>query len=71
MLAPGATPPALVNKLHGIFSRIAKAPEVAGPLETAGNVMVGGTPEQFREVIVTEVARWRKVVQDNAIQLTE
>ncbi len=71
VLAPAATPATIQAKLNGIFSRIAKAPEVAGPLETAGNVMVGSSAAHFREVIAAEVPRWRKVVAENGIELVE
>jgi len=38
-------------------------------LEEQGAVPVGSTPAQFRQVITTEVTRWRKVVQDNNLKV--
>lgn len=69
--APGATPAATVTKLSEGFARVAKAPDVAGPSEAEGHVMVGSTAAQFRQLIVTETDRWRKVVQDAGIRLEE
>ena len=69
--APGATPTAIVNKLGDGFARVTKAPEVAGPLEAEGSVMVGSTPAQFRQIIIEETVRWRKLVQENDIKLDE
>ena len=71
LAAPGATPSAIVNKLSEAMARVVKMPDVAGPLEAEGIVMVGSTPAQLKQVMVTEVERWRKVVQDNRISLDE
>ena len=48
-------------------AKAAKAPDVAAALEPDGWVMVGSTPAQFRQLIVTETERWKKVVEDNGI----
>ncbi len=69
--APSGTPAAIVNKLSETFARVAKSPDVAGQLEGDGSVMIGSTPEQFRQVIVNEVAAWRKVVKETGIKLEE
>lgn len=69
--APGATPAAIVNKLSEGFARVVKMPDVAGPMEEQAVVMVGSTPAQFREVMVSEIERWKKVVRDNNITAEE
>ena len=69
--APGGTPLAIVNKLSENFAKTARAPEVAGVLEPEGWVMVGSTPVQFRQMIVTETERWKKLVQDNGITVAD
>ncbi len=69
--APVATPVAIVNKLSENFARVAKAPEVVGPLEADGAIMIGSSPEQFRQLIVREVAAWKKVVKDTGIKLED
>ena len=68
-VAPAATPPAIINKLSEAFARAAKEPDVASALEAEGSVMVGSTPQQFRQFLVTETNRNRKLVQDNGIKL--
>ena len=70
-LAPGATPAAIVNKLSEGFARGAKAPDLVSTLEADGNIPVGNTPAQFRQVIQAESARWRKLVQDVGIKLEQ
>lgn len=68
ILAPGATPAGIVGKLSENFAKTARSPEVTGALEPDGWVLVGSTPAQFRQLIVTETERWRKLVADHGIQ---
>ena len=69
--APGATPAAVVNRLSEAFIRMVKSPEITARLEGDGNVVVGSTPAQFRQMLQTEMATWRKVVSENGIKLEE
>lgn len=69
--ATGGTPTAIVNKLSEAFAKVAKSPDVAGPLEAQGGKMIGSTPAQLSRLIVTEVERWQKVVQENSIKLEQ
>ena len=68
-LAPARTPAAIVNKLSAEFAKASKAPDVIQKLESQGAVPVGSTAEQFMQTIVTEVTRWRKVVQENNLKI--
>ncbi len=70
-LAPSATPPAIVNKLSEAFAQVVKTPEIARVLEGQSATPVGSTPAQFKQLISTEVARWKKVVDDSGITLAE
>lgn len=67
--APGATPPAIVNKLSAELAKAAKAHDVVSRLSPDGGEGVGSTPEQLRQFVVTDIARWRKVVKDAGIKL--
>jgi tripartite-type tricarboxylate transporter receptor subunit TctC len=69
--APGTTPAAVVNRLSEAFIRMVKSPEITARLESDGNVVVGSTPAQFRQMLQTEMATWRKVVSENGIKLEE
>lgn len=71
ILAPQATPAAIIDKLSDGFSKVVKTPEISAELERQGAIPVGSTPAQFRQLIVTEVARWQKVVDDSGIRLAE
>ncbi len=66
--APAGTPTAIINRLADGFSRVAKSPDVAAIFEAEGGAPVGSTPAQFRQLIITETERWKKVVQENGIK---
>ena len=68
-LAPAATPAAIITKLSAELAKAGKSAEVIQRLTPDGAEPVGSTPEQFRQFIATDVARWRKVVQDAGIKL--
>lgn len=70
-VVPAGTPPAIVNKLSENFALTARTPEIVKALEADGSFMVGNTPAQFRELILAETERWRKVVKDADIKLEE
>ena len=69
--APAATPAPVAAKLSDAFIRMVKTPEITARLESDGNVVVGSTPAQFRQMLQTEMATWRKVVSENGIRLEE
>ena len=66
--APGATPQAIVNRLNQGFIKVARLPEVSAALEASGNVAVGSTPAEFRQLLVIETDRWKKVAQEVGIK---
>ena len=70
-VAPARTPEAIVNRLSAEFAKVAKAPEIIQKMEADGAEMVGSTPEQFRQSLVADAARWRRIVQENGIKMEE
>ena len=68
---PAGMPAAVINRLSLELPRAARAPEILQKLASDGTLMVGSTPEQFRQHIATEAARWRKVAQDTGIKLVQ
>ncbi len=71
IVAPAATPATVVNKLHRELVRVAKAPDIVMKIEADGGQTVANTPDQFRKIIVSEIARYRKLAQDHGIKLEE
>ncbi|NVO17192.1 MAG: tripartite tricarboxylate transporter substrate binding protein [Rhodoplanes sp.] len=62
MVAPAATPPAVIAKLHKAAVDAMKSPDVKDKLAAQGAILVGDTPEEFAAYIRSEIDKWRKVV---------
>ena len=65
-----ATPRPIVNKLAGELLKVSRLPDVAQRFANDGILMIGNTPEQFRQYVITESARWSKLVKDTGIKLS-
>jgi len=63
VLAPAATPPAIIEKLNAAMVRILHMPEMHEHLAVDGSEPVGSTPAQFGAHIRSEIAKWRRVIQ--------
>ena len=67
--APAGTAQPIVDKLNAELAKAAKAPDVISRLAPDGAQPIGSTPEVLRQFIVSDIARWRKVVKDAGIKL--
>ena len=67
-LAPPRTPEAIVNRLSAEFAKVARTPEIIKRMDSEGAEMVGSTPEQLRQVMIADTARWRRVVEKYGIK---
>jgi len=70
-LAAGGTPAPIIGRLNNAFARTVKSPEIVAQLEKQGSVAVGSSPEQFRQIIASELVRWNKVVIDANLKLEQ
>ena len=68
LIAPARTPVTIINQLHALFLGAIRNPDIAKKLESEGNIMVGSTPDYFRQRIATETDRWRKVIVSAGIK---
>lgn len=68
MLAPAKTPKALLTKLSGEIARIVELPEVKERLHALGADPAPTTPDQFDAYVRTEVAKFKRIVQDAGIK---
>ncbi len=71
ILAPAGTPAPIISRLSGELAKIARTTDVIKRGEADGTVMVGSSPQAFRELLAAEIARWKTVVKDSAIVLEE
>lgn len=69
LIAPAATPRAIVNRIQADAAKVLNAPEVKARLEGMGMEIVGSTPAQFDAFVKREIAKWAKVVRDNNIKV--
>jgi len=68
ILAPAGTPKPVVAKLNGAINAALKQDDVRGKLSGAGIEIQGGTPEQFADVIKSEIEKWGRIVKQAGIQ---
>jgi len=71
VLAPAATPPAVVEKLSGEIARILRLPEVAAQIRASGAEPVGNTPSEYAAYVKSEIAKWAKVVREAGIEVLD
>jgi len=70
VLAPGKTPPAVVNAMNAAITKALKTPAVADKLKAQGIEIVAGNPEALRDFIGKQIAVWGKFVIENNIKET-
>ncbi|HKU09553.1 MAG TPA: tripartite tricarboxylate transporter substrate binding protein [Bradyrhizobium sp.] len=71
MVAPAATPPAIIAALNKITTTALADPAVKEKLAEQGLTTVGNSPEQFRDYIAAETAKWAKVIKDAGVQTSK
>ena len=62
VMAPAGTPAAIVTRLHGELMAALRTPELRDKLVAQGLEPASYTPEEFSALIVSELAKWAKVV---------
>jgi len=62
---PKGASPAIVKRLHAVFTQALKVPEVRERLIKQGFDIVGSTPEEFDAYLRVELQRWSKVVKES------
>ncbi len=69
LVAPAATPPAVVSKLNAAAARVIATPEVRRALELQQAIPVANSPAQFRADIERELARMKRAVEAAKIRV--
>ena len=67
MVAPAATPRALIAAFNNQIVTILKTPDVRDRVLVAGFEVIASSPEEFSAFIKAEVLKWAKVVKDAGI----
>jgi tripartite-type tricarboxylate transporter receptor subunit TctC len=68
-VAPAGTPREIIGKLNAAFAAAMQDPEVKQRLKDAEVEPLTGTPEQFRQHMAAETARWARVIRTGNITL--
>jgi tripartite-type tricarboxylate transporter receptor subunit TctC len=68
VLLPAKAAPALVARLHKEVLAVVKSQDFSEKAQGQGFDVIGSTPEQFRAHIVSEVAKWKRLVAEVGIK---
>ena len=69
VLAPAATPPAVVGKLNGEILRALRAADVVDAMSRQGADPLGSTPAEFEHYLKAEIAKWKKLISVSGAQV--
>ena len=67
--SPKGLPAEVVTRVNTAANQVLKDPEVIDKLTRLGIEPVGGTPAQFTAMLGTELAKWKKIIQERKITL--
>jgi tripartite-type tricarboxylate transporter receptor subunit TctC len=68
IVAPAKTPPEVIAVLNKAVVDAVKDPQVAEKLASQGAILVGDSPEHFRDYIAAETIRWAKVIKEAGVE---
>ena len=68
VLAPAATPPAVVERLNASIAKALAAPDTSSRLGALGGEVAASTPAQFATLIRSESAKWGKLIKSAGIE---
>jgi tripartite-type tricarboxylate transporter receptor subunit TctC len=66
--APARTPKAVIDKLNREINAAVSSPDVKQRLQDLGVDARAGTPAELRELLVSEIAKWRGVIERAKIE---
>jgi tripartite-type tricarboxylate transporter receptor subunit TctC len=69
LVAPPNTPPEIVGRIRSEVVKALASPEIVARLKTLGTEAVGSTPEEFKQILEAEVARWSLVIRESGLDL--
>ena len=69
VLGPAKLPKPILTRLHDEIVKILRQPEIARRIEEDGAQPVGNTPEEFRQFMLADLAKWAKLVKESGAKL--
>lgn len=68
VVAPKGTPPEVVTTLNAAIQKALQAPEVRTGLATLGAEPATGSPQEFKQLIDRETAKWKHIIDTAGIE---
>jgi tripartite-type tricarboxylate transporter receptor subunit TctC len=68
VVAPKGTPKPIVDKLNLAINKALQDPEIVKRITVPGNVVGGGEPKVFGDLISSETQRWTKLIKEKDIK---
>jgi tripartite-type tricarboxylate transporter receptor subunit TctC len=69
LIAPKGIPSVVVKKLNEAYNKALEIPEIREKIAGPGNVVGGGTPEEFNALIQSEQKRWAALAKSAGIKM--
>ncbi len=69
LVAPAATPPAIIRRVNADAVAILSDPEIQARMRQLGGFPDPGTPEEYGRFIASEIAKWREVARAANVRL--
>jgi tripartite-type tricarboxylate transporter receptor subunit TctC len=68
IVAPKGTPPAIVAKLNQAINKALQEPDLTQRITSMGNLVGGGSPQDFAKFTDAESARWTRLIKERNIR---
>jgi tripartite-type tricarboxylate transporter receptor subunit TctC len=69
LIAPAATPKAIIDKIHDDVVSVLEIPEVRERIASQGGEVVGDTPAEFTAFISAESAKYARIIKQAGVKL--
>jgi tripartite-type tricarboxylate transporter receptor subunit TctC len=69
VIGPAGLPAPIVKRLHDEFVKVLNRPDVHERIVADGSEPVGTSPEEFRQFMLADLAKWAKVVKESGAKL--
>jgi len=69
VMGPAGLPAIVVTKLHDEFVKVLKRPDVHDRIVADGSEPAGTSPEEFRQFMLGDLAKWAKLVKESGAKL--
>jgi tripartite-type tricarboxylate transporter receptor subunit TctC len=69
LVAPPRTPPAIIARINHEVNAALKAPDMIQALQKLGSVPLGGSPQDFRNLLDEETPKWLTVLKSSGMKV--